>query len=31
MDAAGFITIAIVSILIIAATVWLIHGTKRRD
>ncbi len=31
MDAAGVITIAIVSILIIAATVWLIKGTRKRD
>jgi hypothetical protein len=31
MDAASVITIAIVSILIIAATVWLINGTRKRD
>jgi len=31
MDAASVITIAIVSILIIVATVWLINGTRKRD
>mgnify|MGYP001110847996 CR=1 FL=1 len=31
LGTAGLITVIIVSILLIAAVAWLIHGTKRRD